>query len=75
MSEITFIVFLKMLILLVSVVSHMEYAELNFFKGPSKQVNIVLDLWGLGLMRIPPMDILQRVGTFLNRDYAGTCSL
>ncbi|CAK9257458.1 unnamed protein product [Sphagnum jensenii] len=53
------------------IVSHMEYAELNFFKGPSKQVNIVLDLWGLGLMRIPPMDILQRVGTFLNRDYAG----
>lgn len=49
----------------------MEHAELNFYKGPAKQMNIIMDLWGLGLMRMPPMEILSRIGTIMNRDYAG----
>lgn len=52
-------------------VSHMEHAELNFYKGSAKQMNIIMDLWGLGLMRMPPMEILSRIGTIMNRDYAG----
>ena len=53
-------------------VSQMEYAELNFFKGSAKQMNIIMDLWGIGLMRMPPLEILSRVGMIMNRDYAGT---
>lgn len=52
-------------------VSHMELAELSLFAGSAKQMNLLLDLSGLGLLRMPPMDILQRLGTVLNRDYAG----
>lgn len=49
----------------------MEHAELNFDKGSAKQMNIIMDLWGLGLMRMPPMEILSCIGTIMNRDYAG----
>jgi len=53
------------------IISHMEHAELNFDKGSAKQMNIIMDLWGLGLMRMPPMEILSCIGTIMNRDYAG----
>ncbi|KAL3681475.1 hypothetical protein R1sor_024431 [Riccia sorocarpa] len=52
-------------------ISHAEYAELNFFKGTVKQINILMDLDGLGIFRLPPMHVLQSIGTILNRDYAG----
>ncbi|CAM6094515.1 unnamed protein product [Calypogeia fissa] len=52
-------------------VSHLEYAELNFFKGNVKQMNILMDLEGIGFMRLPPMHILSAIGAVLNRDYAG----
>ncbi|KAL2620442.1 hypothetical protein R1flu_000647 [Riccia fluitans] len=52
-------------------ISHAEYAELNFFRGPVKQLNILMDLDGLGLFRFPPMHVLQSIGAVLNRDYAG----
>lgn len=55
-------------------VSHLEYAELNFFKGNVKQMNILMDLEGLGFMRLPPMHILSAIGAVLNRDYAGVAS-
>lgn len=53
------------------IISQMEYAEVNFFNGSAKQMNIVMDLWGIGLMRMPPLEILSRVGMIMNRDYAG----
>ncbi|XP_024374818.1 uncharacterized protein [Physcomitrium patens] len=53
------------------IISHLEYAELNFFKASAKQINIIMDLWGIGLMRIPPLEVLSHVGMIMNRDYAG----
>ncbi|BBN15588.1 hypothetical protein MPTK1_6g20810 [Marchantia polymorpha subsp. ruderalis] len=52
-------------------ISHAEYAELNYFGGAVKQMNILMDLDGLGFMRLPPMHVMQSIGTILNRDYAG----
>jgi hypothetical protein len=34
-------------------------------------MNILMDLDGLGFMRLPPMNILSSIGAVLNRDYAG----
>ncbi|KAG6546407.1 hypothetical protein Mapa_011953 [Marchantia paleacea] len=52
-------------------ISHAEYAELNYYNGAVKQMNILMDLDGLGFMRLPPMHVMQSIGTILNRDYAG----
>ena len=55
-------------------VTHIETAETTWLAQPSArcpEISVVIDAEGLGLLRRPPLECLQRIGSVLNRDYPG----
>lgn len=62
------------------IISHVEHAECSMLAederhgacaGLPHELNLIVDTEGLGVLRRPPMDKIQRVGFLLNRDYPG----